>query len=123
MMSRWGSLEVKKFKEASFLSFEATFLKEVLQKSFVFELQSFILEGSLAQKASFLNFKASFFVFKPIKYKTHGISHPFTVASLESNQFHINPLESNLTSLESQISCITWVAKHLNPKALESQSS
>ena len=42
-----------------FLIFKALFLKEVSQKSFVFELQSFIFEGSLG-KASFLIFKASF---------------------------------------------------------------
>ena len=35
--------------EASFWSFEAWFLKEVSQNSFVFELQSFIFEGNLAE--------------------------------------------------------------------------
>ena len=64
--------------KASFLIFKASFLKEVSQKCFVFDLQSFIFEGRLAQKlrfwaskihfwrrsrrkASFLIFKASFF--------------------------------------------------------------
>ena len=64
-------------RNASFLIFKASFLKEVSHKSFVFELQSFIFEGSLAEmlrfwssklhfwrksrtKASFLSFKASF---------------------------------------------------------------
>ena len=63
--------------KASFLSFKASFLKEVSHKSFVFDLQSFIFEGSLAQKlrfwaskvhfgrksrtkASFLSFKVAF---------------------------------------------------------------
>ena len=63
--------------KASFLSFKVSFLKEVSHKSFVFDLQSFVFEGSLAQKlrfwaskfhfwrksrrnASFLIFKASF---------------------------------------------------------------
>ena len=63
--------------KASFLSFKTSFLKEVSHKSFVFDLQSFIFEGSLAQKlrfwasklrfwrksrtkASFLSFKVSF---------------------------------------------------------------
>ena len=67
----------KSRRNASFLMFEASFWKEVSHKSFVFELQSFIFEGSLAQKlrfwssklhfwrksrtkASFLSFKASF---------------------------------------------------------------
>ena len=66
----------KSRREASFLSFKALFLKEVSQKSFVFDLQGFIFEGSLAEmlrfrssklyfcrksrrKASFLSFKAS----------------------------------------------------------------
>ena len=67
----------KSRRNASFLSFKASFLKEVLQKCFVFDLQNFIFEGSLARKlrfwasklhfwrksrtkASFLSFKASF---------------------------------------------------------------
>ena len=36
-----------------FLSFEASFFKEVSQKSFVLELRSFIFEGSLAEKLGF----------------------------------------------------------------------
>ena len=68
----------KSRRNASFLIFKASFLKEVSHKSSVFELQSFIFEGSLAEmlrfwsskfhfwrksrrKASFLSFKASFF--------------------------------------------------------------
>ena len=67
----------KSRRNASFLGFKASILKEVSQKSFVFDLQSFIFEGSLAQKlcfwssklqfwrksrtkASFLSFKAAF---------------------------------------------------------------
>ena len=67
----------KSRRKASFLSFKASILKEVWHKSFVFELQSFIFEGSLAEmlrfwvakvgfwrkprgNASFLIFKASF---------------------------------------------------------------
>ena len=67
----------KSRRNASFLIFKASFLKDVSHKSFVFELQSFIFEGSLAEmlrfwssklhfwrksrtKASFLNFKVSF---------------------------------------------------------------
>ena len=67
----------KSRRNASFLMFEASFLKEVSRISFVFDLQSFVFEGSLAQKlrfwasklhfwrksrtkASFLSFKASF---------------------------------------------------------------
>ena len=67
----------KSRRNASLLMFEASFLKEVSHKSFVFELQRFIFKGSLAEmlrfwcsklhfwrksrrNASFLIFKASF---------------------------------------------------------------
>ena len=43
----------KSRRNASFLSIKASFLKEVSQKSFVFDLQSFIFEGSLAEKLRF----------------------------------------------------------------------
>ena len=46
--------------KASFLIFKASFLKEVSHKSFVFELQSFIFEGSLAQKLRFWSSKLRF---------------------------------------------------------------
>ena len=81
--------------KASFLSFKASFWKEVSQKSFVFELQSFNFEGSLAQKlrfwssklpfwrksrtkASFLSFKASFW---------KEVSHKSFVFELQSFNF------------------------------------
>ena len=64
----------KSRRNASFLRFRASFLKEVSQKSFVVEFQSFIFEGSLAEKLRFWasNFqfwrksrrKASFLIFK-----------------------------------------------------------
>ena len=70
----------KSRRKASFLSFKTSILKEVSQKSFVFDLQSFNCEGSLAEKlrfwaskfqfwrksrrkASFLSFSASFLSF------------------------------------------------------------
>ena len=75
----------KSRRKASFLSFKASILKEVSHKSFVFELQSFIFEGSLAEKlrfwasklhfgrksrrnASVLGFKASFW--KEVSHKS-----------------------------------------------------
>ena len=48
----------KSRKNASFLSFKASFLKEVSHKSFFFDLQTFICEGSLAQ--SFWSSKLQF---------------------------------------------------------------
>ena len=41
---------MKSRRKASFLTFKDSFLKEVSQKSFVSELQSFNFEGSLAEK-------------------------------------------------------------------------
>ena len=46
--------------KASFLSFKASFLKEVSQNCFVFNLQRFIFEGSLAQKLRFGAWKLQF---------------------------------------------------------------
>ena len=43
----------KSRRNASFLIFKASFLKEVSQKSFVLELQSFNFEGSLAEMVGF----------------------------------------------------------------------
>ena len=43
----------KSRRNASFLIFKVSFLKEFSQKSFVFELQSFIFEGSLAEMLRF----------------------------------------------------------------------
>ena len=82
----------KSRRNASFLMFEASFLKEVSHKSFVFDLQSFIFEGSLAQKlrfwASKLHFgrksrtKAPFLSFKAAFLKE--ISHKSFVFELQS---------------------------------------
>ena len=46
--------------KASFSSFKASFLKEVSQKSFVFEVQSFNFEGSLAEMLRFWSSKLRF---------------------------------------------------------------
>ena len=50
----------KSRRKASFLSFAASFLKEVSQKSFVLELRSFIFEGSFAEKLGFWVWKLQF---------------------------------------------------------------
>ena len=56
-MLRFGAPKLhfwrKSRRNASFLIFKAWFLKEVSQKSFVFDLQSLIFEGSLAQTLRF----------------------------------------------------------------------
>ena len=52
----------KSRRKASFLSFTASFLKEVSQKSFVFEFHSFIFEGRLAEKLGFSVWKLQFWM-------------------------------------------------------------
>ena len=57
--------------------FEASFWEEVSHKSFVFELQSFIFEGSLAQKLRFLSsflkeFSHKSFVFELQRFILEG---------------------------------------------------
>ena len=81
----------KSRRNALFLIFKASFLKEVSQKCFVFGLQSFVFEGSLAQKfrfdlqsfifwrksrrnVSFLSFKASFL--KDVSQKSFVFERP-----------------------------------------------
>ena len=51
-----------------FLNFKASFLKEVSQKCFAFDLQRFIFEGSLAEMLRFLIFKGSFL--KEVSHKS-----------------------------------------------------
>ena len=82
----------KSRRNASFLGFKASILKEVSHKSFVFELQSFIFEGSLAQKL--------------------WISNRLTINSLESQ---INWLPSHL-NLKPLTARITWVTRQLTTK-------
>ena len=46
----WQLQEFVCLRKVLFLSFKISFLREISQKSFVFELQSFNFEGSLAEK-------------------------------------------------------------------------
>ena len=85
----------KSRRKASFFILKASILKEVSQKSFAFELQSFIFEGSLAEMLRFwssnLHFwrksrrKASFLIFKASFLKE--VSHKSFVLELESCNF------------------------------------
>ena len=91
-----------------------SFLKEVSQKCFVFELQSFIFEGSLAQKlrfwasklhfwrksrrnASFLIFKASFL--KEVSQKSFLIFKASFLKEVSQNSF------SQLVNLSQSVVC------------------
>ena len=136
----------KSRRKASFLNFKASFLKEVSQNCFVFDLQSFIFEGSLAQKlrfwASKLRFwrksrrKASFFktsmkevsqksfVWQPnhLNLKSFDIqitwiSNQLTTNSFES-QIGWQPNHLNLRSIDNRI---TWISNQLTTKSLEVQ--
>ena len=135
--------------KASFLSFKASILKEVSQKSFVvFDLQRFIFEGSLAEKlrfwasklqfwrksrrkASFLIFKASFL--KEVSQKSFVWQNHLNHTSVDnqiiwtSNHLTSKPLESqinwqpthlNLKSIDNQI---IWISDQLTTESLESQ--
>ena len=129
----------KSRRKKSFLILKASFSKEAPQKSIVFELQSFIFEGSLAEKlrfwssklhfwskprrkVAFLIFKASFlkevsqksFVFELQSFK-FDIPNQTTTNSLES-QVNWHPL--NLKSLDNQI---TWISIQSTTKSFEPQ--
>ena len=110
----------KSRRNASFLMFEASFWKEVSHKSFVFELQSFIFEGNLAQKlrfwssklrfwrksrtkASFLSFKASFL---------KEVSQKCFVFDLQSFVFEGSPAE--------QLQSVSQLVRSISPSVNQS---
>ena len=107
-----------------FLNFQAWFSKEVSKKSFVFELQSLICEGSLAEKLRFWASKLHFWISNPLNLKLddlafNWISKRMTFKPIEPQSNWIWNL--NLKSCESHI---TWISSHhLNLKSLEPQSS
>ena len=116
-----------------------SFLKEVSRKSFVFELQSFIFEGSRfgasklhvwrksRTKASFLSFKASFlkevshksFVFELQSFISEG-SLAQKLRLTKSVESHIDwqPNHLNLKSFDIQIA---WISNQLTTNSFESQ--
>ena len=125
--------------KASFLSFKASFLKDVSQKSFAFELQSFIFEGSLAEMLRFWASKnlfwkksrttASFLSFKAIFEGSLADMLRFWASKLhfwrKSRRnalflsFKLSILrEVSQTSFESQID---WQPNHLNLRSIDNQ--
>ena len=123
-MLRFGASKLqfwrKSRRKASFLSFAASFLKEVSQKSFVFDLQSFIFEGSLAEKPRFWASKLQFWRKSRRKAsfdKIIWITHQLTTKSLEP-QIIWHPSHLNLKSVDNQI---TWISDQLTTESLESQ--
>ena len=134
----------KSRRNASFLSFKVSILKEVSQKSFVFELQSFNFEGSLAEmlrfwasklhfwrksrrNASFLSFKAS--ILKEVSHKSFVFefqSFNFEGSLAESfvwqNHLKFKSIDNqNHLNLKSIDNHITWISNQLTTTSLEPQ--
>ena len=139
------TLDNKSRKNASSLSFKASCLKEVSQKSLAFELQSFIFEGSLAEKlrfwtsklhfwrkspakALFLSFKAWFS--KEVSQKSFAFEFPSFIFDFHihwiSNQVNLTPSEPRIEWLANQLNLKPndplndWTSKELNLKSIES---
>ena len=138
----------KSRRKASFLSFKVSILKEVSQKCFAFDLQSFVFEASLAQKlrfwasklhfwrksrrnASFLSFKAFFFggslaeklrLTKSLNHTSIDNQIIWTSNHLTSksleSQTNWQPTHLNLKSIDIQI---TWISNQLTTNSFESQ--
>ena len=121
----------KSRRKASFLSFKVSFLKEVSQKSFVFEFQSFIFEGSLAEMLRFWASKLRFWrkSRRRASFDKNHLNHTSVDNQITwtSNHLTSKPLESqinwqpthlNLTSIDNQI---TWISDQLTTESLESQ--
>ena len=88
----------KSRRKASFLSCTASFLKEVSQKSFVFELKSFIFEGSLAEM---LRFRASKLRLWRKSRRTASVSQ--LVRSISQSVSQINQSDQSVSQSVSQI--------------------
>ena len=105
----------KSRRKVSFLIFKASFLKEVSQKCFVFELQSFNFEGSLAEMLRF--WAGSQINWQPPHWNlkwTHNQNHLKHI-HWQSNRLNfkslVNPNHLNLTSIESDVN---WLSNQLN---------
>ena len=109
------------------LGFEVPFLKEVLQKSFVFCFFKRSLAGKLGFWASkfhfwrksrtealFLNFEATFLI-KGVSQTSFVLEFP-SQASLSGFHFHWIANQLNLTSIKSQIN---GISKQLNLRSFE----
>ena len=103
-------------KSFVFLSFKASNLKEVSQKSFVFELQSFNFEGSLAEKLRFWSSKLRFW--RKSRRKASFLSFKASILKEVSRKSFVWQNRLNHTSVDNQI---TWTSNHLTSKSLESQ--
>ena len=100
----------------SCLIFNASFLKEVSQKSFVFALQSFNFEGSFAKKFRFWSSKLQFW--RKSRTKASFLSYTASFLKEVSQKSFVWQNNLNHTSVENQL---TWTSNHLTAKLLESQ--
>ena len=108
----------KSRKKVSFLSFKTSILKEVSHKSFVFELQSFNFEGSLAEKLHFWSSKPRFW--RTSRRKASFLSFKASILKEVSHksfvwQNHLNHISGN--------NQITWTSNYLQPSAFRRPSS
>ena len=120
----------KSRRKASFLSFTASILKEVSQKSFVFELQSSIREGSLAESFFLVASKLqSSWQPNHLNLQSFDIQITWILNSIDTQLIWIS---NRLTtkSLQSQINCkadslesqINWHPHHLKFKSTDNQN-
>ena len=106
----------KSRRKASFLSFEISILKEVSHKSFVFDLQSFNFEGSLAEMLGFWSSKLRFW--RKSRRKASFLSFKASILKEVSQKSFVWQNNLNHTSVDNQL---TWTSNHLTAKSLESQ--
>ena len=117
-------------RKASFLSFKASFLREASHNSFVFQLQSFISEGSLAEKLRFWASKHHFW--RKSRRKGHlrlaWIPNELRTKALESqiiwqpNHLKLNSIDNQRTWISNQLTTkIIGITHQLTTKPLESQ--
>ena len=106
----------KSRRNASFLNFKVSFLKEVSQKSFVFDVQSFNFEGSLAELLRFWASKLQFW--RKSRRKASFFSLKACFLKEASQKSFVSQNRLNHTSVDNQI---TWTSNHLTSKSLESQ--
>ena len=107
----------KSCTKASLLSFKASFLKEISQKCFVFVLQSFNFQGSLAEKLRFWSSKLQFWR-KSRRKASFLIFKTSILKEVSQKSFVWQPNHLNLKPIDNQI---TWISDQLTTESVESQ--
>ena len=113
----------KSRRNASFLIFKASFLKEVSHKSFVFELQSFIFEGSLAEMLRFWSSKLRFCSFsQSVSQINQSVSQSVSQIISQSVSQPISQSDSQSVSQSINQSVSQSVGQLLNQSVTQSVS-